>query len=713
MDFLSGLNDAQKEAVLHKNGPLLVVAGAGSGKTRVLTHRVVALLENGSSAREILAVTFTNKAANEMGNRVKALIREQEQIPLIGTFHSIGVRILRREIGALGRETQFSIYDDTDMKGLARGLLKDRNIDPQTMVPKTLLTIISSFKNKMIPPQQAIAMAGNFREQLSAELYDAYEKALHRSNALDFDDLLLLPVKIFQNFPEVLAKYQYFWQYLLIDEYQDTNTLQYLFSKFIAEKHRNICAIGDSDQSIYSFRGADLTNILSFQKEYPDAKVVKLEKNYRSTKNILSAADSVITNNKSRIPKKMTTDNPEGEVVCVHEFLDEREESEMIFREIHRLLGRGKKPSDIAILYRTNAQSRSLEEAALRHAIPYTIVGGVRFYARTEVKDILAYLRILLNIEDTVSLERIINVPSRKIGNTTIGKLKAFAQDRGVSLGKILSHIDAAEGLSPAVKNSICGFVHSIEKLRKNMGQIKLSEFVASVIEETGYDRYLLQEGEMGEARLENVKELISVAQKYDEQKEARDSLPLFLEEVALVSDLDAMDEKSDRLTLMTLHSAKGLEFPIVFIPGCEENLFPNSRALFSPDDLEEERRLMYVGITRTREKLFLSSVKTRLLYGDFMTNPPSRFLEELPKELCEGSYFLGRESAWNNAINENEESFSLNFSVGDVVEHNTFGLGRIAKQEGDILTISFQNGQTKRLAASIAPLTKVDEEFL
>jgi DNA helicase II / ATP-dependent DNA helicase PcrA len=712
VDFLTGLNDAQKEAVLHRNGPLLVIAGAGSGKTRVLTHRIAALLESGIPAREILAVTFTNKAANEMGKRVQKLIQGQNQSPLIGTFHSIGVRILRREIGILGRDLQFSIYDDTDMKGVARELLKSRNIDAQTMTPKALLSVISGFKNKIINPEQARSTAGNYREQLFAELFSDYEKSLYKSNAVDFDDLLLLPVKILQSSPEVLRKYQYFWQYLLIDEYQDTNILQYLFSKLVTEKHRNICAIGDADQSIYSFRGADLSNILSFQKEYPDAKLVRLEKNYRSTKTILAAADSVIKNNRSRIPKQMTTDNLEGDAICVHEFLDEREESEMIFREIRRLLNKGKKPSDMAILYRTNAQSRSLEEAGLRHAIPYTIVGGVRFYARTEVKDILAYLRIIMNIEDTVSLDRIINVPSRKIGNTSLQKLKSFAQDRGVSLGKILFHIDAAEGLTPGVKNAIRTFLFVLEKLRKNMDQMKLSDFISSVIEETAYDRYLLQDGEMGEIRLENVRELISVAQKYDEQRQANDSLPLFLEEVALVSDLDSMDEKNDRLTLMTLHSAKGLEFPIVFIPGCEENLFPNSRALFSPDDLEEERRLMYVGITRARENLFLSSVKTRLLYGDFMTNPPSRFLEEIPQDICEGTYFLGRESTWSNS-EEKEEVFSFSFSVGDVVEHKIFGLGRIEKQEGDIFTVAFQNGQTKRLAASIAPITKVDEEFL
>lgn len=714
--MLSSLNPEQKIAASHTTGPLLVIAGAGSGKTKALTHRIAYLLSTGVKPQEILAVTFTNKAAGEMKERVLHLLQDKtSQPPLIGTFHSIGVKILRREIGVLGRDTSFTVFDSTDMQSLARLLLKERNITSTTLAPKALLSVISTWKNQMIFPKKALEVSTNHRERLIAELYEGYQAHLEKSNALDFDDLILLPVLIFDLFPEVLKKYQQWWKYVMIDEYQDTNFLQYSFAKMICEDHRNICAIGDADQSIYRFRGADLSNILNFQKEYPDARIVKLEQNYRSTKNILTAADAVISHNSGRIPKTMRTENEEGAEISVWSVYDEREEAEMVFQEILTHIAQGVSPASIAVLYRTNAQSRTLEEAALRHALPYTIVGGLKFYARAEVKDILAYLRIILNENDEVSLQRVINVPARKIGQTSLDRLKNAALGQGLSLGKMLWHVALAEGIPTAAKSQMVQFAEMVQVLRTFSTTHKLSETIIQVIEKTGYEDMLKREGEEGEVRLQNIKELISVAQKYDTVPPER-ALSLFLEEVALVSDLDEAETSSEKITFMTLHASKGLEFEIVFLVGCEENIFPSSRSMFDPEDLEEERRLMYVGITRAKKKLSLLHAKSRMLYGDISYNQPSRFLAELPQDVCDGNYFAEKtqegfksSGVWESVV----DTPIHDFQIGNLVEHAKFGIGKIVAIEGDILSIVFQTAGEKRMVASIAPLKKRDSEFL
>lgn len=714
LDLLNGLNIEQKQAVLHKEGPLLVIAGAGSGKTKALTVRIAHLLKQGVNAREILAVTFTNKAAKEMQERVKNLLitHENMQIPNIGTFHSIGVKILRREIGALNREQNFTIFDSTDTKSLAKTLLKEKDIKTSLIAPATLLSKISSWKNQNISPEKVLNSIENYRDSLLAELYKKYEEVLLKTNALDFDDLILLPVKIFQSHPEVLSKYQDWWKFVMIDEYQDTNYLQYLFAQMISEKHNNICAIGDSDQSIYKFRGADLSNILNFQKEYKNAVIVKLEQNYRSTKNILKAADSVIKQNSNRIDKTMITENKEGDPVTVFELEDEREEANYVFDEISQLISKGKNPSDIAILYRTNAQSRTLEESALKYGIPYNIVGGLKFYSRAEVKDILAYLRFILNKDDGVSLERIINVPPRKIGKTSIVRLKSFAISQNLEWGSVLSHVETSEGIPTIAKNKIIEFDKMIQYFRSILSKHKLSEFMEKVIEKTGYEAMLSTQGEDGQVRLENIRELVSVAKKYDEVDPER-ALSLFLEEVALISDLDNLSITSDKVTLMTLHASKGLEFGTVFLTGCEENIFPSSRSLFKPDDLEEERRLMYVGITRAKENLNISLVKSRMLYGDIMYNSPSRFIAEIPQDLCDGNYFA-KTSLGSSFSVSHSQVVKHGYEVNDFVEHKKFGIGKVVNVEGDILTIIFKSIGEKRLVASIAPLEKVEvDEFL
>ncbi len=714
--MLSSLNPEQKIAASHVNGPLLVIAGAGSGKTKALTHRIAYLLSQGIRPQEILAVTFTNKAAGEMKERVIKLLGDQSvQPPLIGTFHSIGVRILRREIEAFGRESSFTVFDSADVQSLVKILLKERNIPTTTIAPKMLISVISTWKNQMISPKKAIQQASNYREKQLAELYAAYQEHLEKSNALDFDDLILLPVLLFERFPEVLKKYQTWWKYVMIDEYQDTNYLQYSFAKMICENHRNICAIGDADQSIYRFRGADLSNLLNFQKEYADAKIVKLEQNYRSTKNILQAADAVIAHNSGRIPKTMRTENEEGSEISVWQVGDEREEAEMVFQEIMSQIASGVRPSEIAILYRTNAQSRTIEEAALRHALPYTIVGGLKFYARAEVKDILAYLRLMLNENDEVSLQRIINVPARKIGQTSLDRLKNAALERGISMGKMLAHVPLAEGIPSAAKAQMVVFAQLIDMLREKAKISKLSDTLHAVMEKSGYEEMLKKEGEEGEVRLQNIRELISVAQKYDDIPPER-ALSLFLEEVALVSDLDGLEEVSEKITLMTLHASKGLEFSVVFLVGCEENIFPSSRSMFDPEDLEEERRLMYVGITRAKKKLSILCANSRMLYGDISYNKPSRFLAELPAAVCDGNYFAQKSSEGfrRSGVWEEPTDISLhNYEVGDLVDHQKFGIGKIMQIEGDILTIVFKNAGEKRMVASIAPLKKVDPEFL
>lgn len=730
MNLLDELNDRQKEAAETLSGPLLIIAGAGSGKTRALTYRIAHLIDQGMAQPwQILAVTFTNKAAGEMQKRVEQLLTanfdlSEKNRPMIGTFHSICVRILRKHIDKLGREKSFVIYDATDQKGLMKRLIKENQIDDEKIKYQVTLGMISKFKNQLKGADDFLAKAGNHFERQVATLFSAYEKRLKDNNALDFDDLLLYAVKLLQEHPDVLDEYQERWRYISIDEYQDTNHAQYKMAKLLAAKYRNICVIGDSDQSIYSFRGADITNILEFEKDYSDAKVIKLEQNYRSTQVILDAADSVIEKNKRRKAKKMWTNKEGGDLIEVIHARSESEEADHVAREIEKLM-RLQEVSlkDIVVLYRTNAQSRILEEAFLRHGLPYKVIGGVKFYARKEIKDILSYLRVIHNPNDTDSLLRIINTPSRRIGQTTINKLQAFGLERSLSLAEVLNHIQMVDEVKGATKDALVNFWKMIMNFQKRAVDLHVSELLRQIVKQVDFKKYLMDGTEEGEMRYENVLELISVATKYDET-EPELSLAYFLEEVSLVADTDQITEDISNVTLMTLHSVKGLEYPYVFIVGCEENIFPHSRALFEEAGMEEERRLMYVGVTRAMHKLYLLAAKQRMLYGDYQSNRMSRFIEDIPEHLMEAtgmsenSKFETRNSNVTPRISDFEFKTSDEASViaekkfkdGDKVAHASFGEGIVVERRGDLVTIAFTDKKIgiKKFAANIAPLEKL-----
>ncbi|MBN2306556.1 UvrD-helicase domain-containing protein [Candidatus Peregrinibacteria bacterium] len=727
MSFLKELNDRQREAAETLTGPLLIIAGAGSGKTRALTYRIAHLIEQKMAQPwQILAVTFTNKAAGEMQRRVEQLLAAnfdlgEKNRPMIGTFHSVCVRILRKYIDKLGREKTFVIYDATDQQSLMKRLIKENQVDDEKIKYQVALGMISKFKNQLKGYEDFLNAAGNHFERQVAILFEAYEKRLKENNALDFDDLLLYTVKLFQKHPEVLDEYQERWRYICIDEYQDTNHAQYLLAKLLAAKYRNICVIGDSDQSIYSFRGADITNILEFEKDYQDAKVIKLEQNYRSTQVILDAADSVIEKNKRRKKKKMWTEKEGGDLIEVIHARSENEEADWVAREIEKLM-RLKQVNlkDIVVLYRTNAQSRVLEEAFLRHGLPYKVIGGVKFYARKEIKDILAYLRVIHNPNDTDSLLRIINTPPRRIGQTTINKLQAFGLERSLSLAEVLNHIQMVDEVKGATKEALVDFWKIIMDFQKRAVELPVSELLRQVVKKIDFKKYLTDDGtEEGEMRYENVMELISVATKYDET-DPELSLAYFLEEVSLVADTDQITEDISNVTLMTLHSVKGLEYPYVFIVGCEENIFPHSRALFEEKDMEEERRLMYVGVTRAMHKLYLLAAKQRMLYGDYQSNRLSRFIYDIPGELVETTGLEPKReifSAFDQRSEEEiaEETFDpkiaeKKFKDGDKVAHASFGEGIVVERRGDLVTVAFTDKKIsiKKFAANIAPLEKI-----
>jgi len=740
--ILKNLNKPQREAVITITKPLLILAGAGSGKTRALTHRIAYAMKHGIPHWQILAVTFTNKAAKEMLNRVIKLLQIDEKIeitpqnhtqlklPLIGTFHSICVRILRREIDKLGMEKDFVIYDSIDQLGLMKQIFKELHINDKQWNPRAMLGQISSAKNELITVQKYLERARNSFTKQVCEIYSRYQKFLHKNNAVDFDDLIMHTVHIFQRFPEILENYQEKWRYISIDEYQDTNHAQYTLTKLLSEKYRNICVIGDSDQSIYAFRGANINNILDFEKDYHDAKIIKLEQNYRSTQIILNAANDIISQNSDRVHKEMWSDIKEGELIDLWEAQNELMEGEMVAQEIKKIttdILAGVEYRDCVILYRTNAQSRVVEEAMLKAGIPYKIIGGLKFYSRKEIKDILAYLRTIINPQDTISLLRIINVPARKIGSGTIAKLQNFAQLRSLQISEILNHIEMVEELTNSAKNALLKFATILENLRGKRLQMKISDFIKEVLKNTGYEKYILDGSIEGETRYENLQELISVAQKYD-HLDSHDALPAFLEEVSLVADTDSLDLKNENVvTLMTLHSVKGLEFSYVFMIGCEENIFPHSRSLLDKNELEEERRLMYVGVTRAKQKLYLLCAKQRMLYGDFQMNPPSRFLTEIqPKLITKSRTDLPGSKNLSglddhNYESEPEQGFEdeniyqeiENRSVlqdGDHISHPTFGEGYIIEKQGGVVTVQFDNIAfgTKKFAESIAPLNKI-----
>lgn len=725
MSFLDQLNDRQREAAETLAGPLLIIAGAGSGKTRALTYRIANVIQQGMAQPwQILAVTFTNKAAGEMQKRVESLLTENFDLndknrPVIGTFHSICVRILRKHIDKLGREKSFVIYDVTDQKGLMKRLIKENQVDDEKIKYQMALGMISKFKNQLKGAKDFVNAAESHFERQVATLFTAYEKRLNDNNALDFDDLLLYTVRLFREHPDVLDEYQERWRYISIDEYQDTNHAQYMLARLLASKYRNICVIGDSDQSIYSFRGADITNILEFEKDYPDAKVIKLEQNYRSTQVILDAADNIIDKNTKRKAKKMWTEKEGGDLIEVIHTRGENEEADFVAREIEKLMRLMHVPlKDMVVLYRTNAQSRIVEEALLRYGLPYKVIGGVKFYARKEIKDVLAYLRVIHNPSDTDSLLRIINVPRRGIGQTTINKLQAFALERSLNLAEVLKHIEMVDELRAATKQKLSDFWRMILEFQKLASEEKVSELLRKIVQRVNFKKELMDGTEEGEMRYENVMELISVATKYDDT-DAELSLAYFLEEVSLVADTDQITEDLSNVTLMTLHSVKGLEYPYVFIVGCEESIFPHSRALFDEGQMEEERRLMYVGVTRAMHKLYLLAAKQRMLYGDYQSNRMSRFIEDIPKELMEAT---GMEPVYEEftssfapkaspaAEKPDPDIAERKFKDGDKVRHASFGEGIVVERRGDLVTVAFSDKAfgIKKFAANIAPLEKI-----
>ena len=643
MSIYDTLNEPQREAVYHTDGPLLILAGAGSGKTRVLTHRIAYLIEEkGVNPWNILAITFTNKAAGEMRQRVDSLVGFGSESIWVSTFHSMCVRILRRHIDRLGYDNRFTIYDTDDQKTLMKEVIRKLDLDPKRYKERALLSVISSAKNEMILPNEfELNAGGDFGQQQMAKVYREYEAQLKSNNALDFDDLLVKTVQLFDTQPDVLENYQERFRYIMVDEYQDTNTVQFKLVSLLAGKYRNLCVVGDDDQSIYKFRGANIRNILDFEKEFTDARVIKLEQNYRSTENILNAANGVIHNNKGRKDKTLWTDNGEGEKISLRQFDTGYDEEEFVAEDISESVREGASYNDSAILYRTNAQSRLFEEKFIAMNIPYKIVGGINFYARREIKDILAYLKTIDNGQDDLAVRRIINVPKRGIGLTTINRIQESASSRGISFYEALLAPELIAGAGRSA-SKLDSFAALIEYFKGQAEQESLTDLLNEIIEKTGYVESLGTEDPVdAETRIQNIDELVSKAAAYEEDCADRDeaaTLSGFLEEVALVADIDSLDEDQDYVVLMTLHSAKGLEFPRVYLAGMEDGLFPSYMTVTGddPEELEEERRLCYVGITRAEQKLTLTCARRRMVRGETQYNKMSRFVREIPMELLE-----------------------------------------------------------------------------
>ncbi|BDG33697.1 DNA helicase PcrA [Parageobacillus thermoglucosidasius] len=723
--LLANLNEQQQAAVKTTEGPLLIMAGAGSGKTRVLTHRIAYLLaEKQVAPWNILAITFTNKAAREMKERVQALLGGAAEEIWISTFHSMCVRILRRDIDRIGIDRNFSILDTTDQLSVLKNILKEKNIDPKKFDPRSILGTISSAKNELLSPEKFAKKAGNYYEKIVSDVYEEYQKRLLRNHALDFDDLIMTTIQLFERVPEVLEHYQYKFQYIHIDEYQDTNRAQYMLVKMLASRFQNICVVGDADQSIYRWRGADIQNILSFEKDYPNAKVILLEQNYRSTKRILQAANEVIENNVNRKPKKLWTENPEGQKIVYYEAMNEADEAQFVAGKIKEYVESGKRRySDFAVLYRTNAQSRVMEEVLLKSNIPYQIVGGLKFYDRKEIKDILAYLRVIANPNDDISLLRIINVPKRGIGASTLDKIVNYASENELSVFEALGELEHI-GLSARIVASLLEFRRMLEQWGQLQEYVSVTELVEEVLDKSGYREMLKAENTLeAQSRLENIDEFLSVTKHFENVSEDK-SLIAFLTDLALISDIDQLNdadgEDGDAVVLMTLHSAKGLEFPVVFLIGMEEGIFPHSRSLEDEDEMEEERRLAYVGITRAEEELFLTSAQMRTLFGYTNMNAVSRFIHEIPEELVER---VNKRTAWapagkqtafrKMAVASSTDGETVPWKVGDKVEHKKWGIGTVVSVRGEgedkELDIAFPSPVgIKRLLAKFAPITKV-----
>jgi len=700
-DLLKSLNPAQQEAVQALRGPVLILAGAGSGKTKTLTTRIAYIIQQEKARpEEILAVTFTNKAAGEMRERVKKILGVKSDRDLcISTFHSLCVRILRRDITYLNRPSSFTILDTDEQLTAIKQAMRELNIDTQKYAPGAVLNYISGAKNEMVEPEEYSRLAqGNF-QQTVAKIYPKYQALLNKNNSVDFDDLLLLTVRLLKQEPKVLEKYQKLFKYVMVDEYQDTNATQYQLTKLLAEKHHNLFVVGDDWQSIYSWRGANYRNILNFNQDYPTAKVIKLEENYRSTQTILDAAGAVIAGNVNRSQKKLWTSKGAGEKVAIINVPTEQYEGGFIIEEItrQRQLHPELTANDFVVLYRTNAQSRSLEEAFLKRGIPYRVVGGVRFYDRKEIKDVLAYLRVIANPQDEISLQRIINVPARGIGEKGWDGLREFAAKEQKNLSEILDIIPVG-GKAKLALTELSKVINQARDWNKN-----LSGLFDLVINKTGYLTFLNDKTIEGETRIENVKELKSVVEKYD-HLEIKLALQTFLEEVSLIQDTDSYSLDSEAVTLMTLHSAKGLEFDSVFIAGMEENLFPHSRSLLDREELEEERRLCYVGITRAKRRIYLLHATQRLIYGKQYTGAPSRFLDDIPVDLTTN----GTDELKASASQTEKPAFTLKLKTGDLVEHAHFGVGSVIRTNDDEVVVLFGKLGVKRLAKGIAPLKKL-----
>ena len=703
------------------DGPLLIFAGAGSGKTRVLTHRIAWLIQQGrAEPGEILAVTFTNKAAREMRSRVENLLNLAAGAIWMGTFHAIGVRILRRDGSADGIDRHFVIYDEADRLSVVKRVMNELRLDEKRYPPGGMVALISRAKDEVISAEDQLKAAGTHTEELAAQIRVRYDAFLEQNNALDFDDLLMRTVWLFDRYPEVLEKYQKRFKYIMVDEYQDTNRAQYLMVRHLASKNRNLAVVGDDDQSIYQFRGADVRNILSFEHDYPDAQIVKLEQNYRSTQVILDVAYHVIKANPNRADKRLWTDRPGGPKVVVAQTYDEQEEAQAVAREALRLVAEGDhRLGDIAVLYRTNAQSRALEEVLLRRGVPYRLVGGLRFYERREVKDVLAYLRLVANPQETLSFSRVINVPRRKLGEKSLAQLGYWADAHGLSPWDSLERLDEISELTAAARGALADFRDLIEEVRAASQERRLVEVIDLLLLRSAYERYVREGSPEGDERWANVLELRGLASEYDGLPPG-EGLQAFLEDVALMSDVDTMDDRAQGMTLITLHMVKGLEFPVVFMLGMEEGLFPHSRSLDSPSGLEEERRLAYVGMTRAKDRLYLFHAFRRHLFGSANLNLPSRFLKDIPTELVDGpagipSGMPDPGMAPARLIEAARPSAPVDlvqrYAPGDHVEHRSWGRGTVLKstmtRTDEEIIVKFDRVGMKILAVSLAPIVK------
>jgi DNA helicase-2/ATP-dependent DNA helicase PcrA len=719
MDLLEGLNDKQAAAVQQTDGPVLILAGAGSGKTKTLTHRIAYLIQAGISPYNILAVTFTNKAAKEMRHRVASLLGENAEnrsfMPYMGTFHSICVRLLRQDGEYAGIARNFVIFDEADRQSAIKQSMKQLFIDDKQFKPSSISGMISAAKNELITPEQYAATATLPAQKVAAQVFPTYQRMLQEAGALDFDDLIGRTVAMLAQHKELQQKWSQQFSHIMIDEYQDTNNAQYKLIQLLTNDAQNLCVVGDDWQSIYSWRGADFRNILNFERDYPKATVIKLEENYRSTKNILDAAHMVITKNEQRSDKALWTKAGAGQPVQIIQVQSEAHESESILTKIKAQVDlRLRSYSDFALLYRTNAQSRSLEDVFLRYGIPYKIVGGMRFYDRKEIKDVLAYIRLIYQPEDRTSFLRIVNTPARGIGTRSLEKFFEWASNAGFTLSQSLEQVQLCTAVTGKAYKGLVELGNTISDLRKqaptiaddsidatNDIRLGVSQFVDAVIRRTGYQEALDDGSIQASERIENVKELVSVAKEYDGV-----GLESFLEEVALLTGLDSLDERAEAVTLMTVHAAKGLEFPVVFLAGMEESIFPHSRALFDASEMEEERRLCYVGMTRAREELFLYHANSRMLYGSSQHNPPSRFLSDIDEHAVAAprqteSYFQPINTENADYIPEAQ----LNAEVGARVRHQLFGIGTIVEVDGEMLSIAFKSKGVKKLNAAFAPL--------